>query len=296
MSKSRNWCLTLNNPKEGETDKLIELAEDGKVTYLVIGNEEGEKGTPHCQIYLEYHTSVTMNSLKNMIGKRYHMEIRRGTGLEASEYCKKDGDWSEWGKLKNRNGVRKDWGEVRNRMKEGSGIRELLDEGYNSLQYLQYMEKVAKYSEEPRSEKPLVIWLYGSSGTGKSRWAHENLPDGYWSETFQWWDGYDQHETVIIDDYRADFCKFHELLKLIDRYPFKVPIKGGYRQMKCKIFVFTSNKGPEDIWRSRTDEDIIQLLRRIDIIVDFDDDEYCASGLKAASIACNNLLDQAREG
>lgn len=274
MSKSRNWCFTLNNPKKGSMNKIYRLVDEDKITYLVEGREVGESGTPHIQGYLEYHTTISMKSLKNLVGEKFHWEVRRGTGQQAADYCKKDGEWEEWGEIKNEHGKRKDWTTMRNMIGEGSSIRELLDEGHDSLQCVQYMERVAKYSETPRKTKPLVIWLYGSSGIGKSKWANDTFPDAYWSETYQWWDGYDQHKAVIVDDYRADFCKFHELLKLIDRYPFKVAIKGGYRQMLAKVFVFTSNKSPYDIWRSRTDEDIQQLMRRIDISVNMDDEVY----------------------
>lgn len=266
MSKSRNWCFTLNNPKKGDRKKLYQLVDDEKVTYLVEGKEVGEKGTPHIQGYLEYHTSVCLKTLKNIIGDKFHWEIRRGTGQQASDYCKKDGDWDEWGTMKNPNGNRKDWSDMRHKMEDGEGIKTLLDDGYDSLQCLQYLERVAKYAEKPRNFKPYVIWIWGDSGVGKSKWANDNFPDAYWAESFQWWDGYDQHEVVVIDDYRADFCKFHELLKLIDRYPHKIPIKGGYRQLKNKVFVFTSPKSPDEIWEQRTEEDLKQLMRRIDYV------------------------------
>ena len=37
-------------------------------------------------------------------------------------------------------------------------------------------------------------------------------------DNYKFWEGYDGHDNVIIDDIRGDFCKFHQLLKLLDRY------------------------------------------------------------------------------
>jgi hypothetical protein len=71
---------------------------------------------------------------------------------------------------------------------------------------------------------------------------------------------------VIIDDYRADFCKFHLLLNLLDRYPMQVQIKGGTLQFNAKNIYITCPQHPTVLWSNRTAEDIGQLLRRITVI------------------------------
>jgi len=50
----------------------------------------------------------------------------------------------------------------------------------------------------------------------------------------QWWDGYEQQECVVFDDMRKDTFKFHELLRLFDRYPLRIQVKGGYREFNSK--------------------------------------------------------------
>ena len=87
--------------------------------------------------------------------------------------------------------------------------------------------------------------------------------------TGKWWEGYDGQEVVIINDYRKDFCKFHELLNLLDRYPYRVECKGGSRQFTSKTIVITTPLSPEETWENRTSEDLGQLLRRIDNILFF---------------------------
>jgi len=119
-------------------------------------------------------------------------------------------------------------------------------------------------------EKPYVEWYYGSTGTGKSKKAYEILGDECYTclSTGKWFDGYDAHENVLIDDMRKDFMKFHELLRLLDRYAMRVECKGGTRQFVAKHIIITSCYHPKEMFETR--EDIQQLLRRIDIIENFE--------------------------
>ncbi len=59
--------------------------------------------------------------------------------------------------------------------------------------------------------------------------------------------------------------KFQYLLKLLDRYPFRVEVKGGFRQFRSDLIIITCPKPPEECYME-AGEDIDQLLRRIDTI------------------------------
>eukprot|EP00481_Brizalina_sp_1-RS-2013_P002279 TRINITY_DN5_c0_g1_i11.p1 TRINITY_DN5_c0_g1~~TRINITY_DN5_c0_g1_i11.p1 ORF type:complete len:150 (-),score=19.88 TRINITY_DN5_c0_g1_i11:574-1023(-) len=136
-----------------------------------------------------------------------------------------------------------------------------------SFQSIRMAEIKFKYFEPQRSWKTQVYWFYGKSGLGKTKKAVEMCEDPYMClENNKWWEGYDGHDDVIIDDYRRDFCKFRVLLQLLDRYPVRVECKGGSRQFRAKRLFITSPKSPKDTWEGRTDEDLYQLTRRIDII------------------------------
>ena len=82
--------------------------------------------------------------------------------------------------------------------------------------------------------------------------------------TGKWFEGYDGHKKVLIDDMRKDFMKFHELLRLLDRYPMRVEQKGTSRQFVANHIIITSAYNPAMLFETR--EDIHQLLRRIDNI------------------------------
>lgn len=108
------------------------------------------------------------------------------------------------------------------------------------------------------------------TGTGKSRKAFEQYPQAYYKmPTTKWWDGYDRHEVVVVDDYRTNMCTFGELLRLFDRYPLLVELKGGTVNFLAKTIVITTPKSPRETWEGRCEEDLQQLLRRIEHVVHF---------------------------
>ncbi len=115
---SKHWCYTINNP----TPRDGEIIHDSNLKFLyhVCGREVGENGTRHMQGYVVFVNRCRLSSVKKIF-PRAHLEIKRGTVLEASEYCKKDGDFIEVGELpitlSERN--RKDWDAVYKAAAEG---------------------------------------------------------------------------------------------------------------------------------------------------------------------------------
>lgn len=93
---SRAICLTINNYTD--EDVVQKLLNDDRFSYIVVGREVGASGTPHLQCYAEFPTGRRWKKL----AKEYkaHIEPRRGTAYQASEYCKKDGNFEERGQMK----------------------------------------------------------------------------------------------------------------------------------------------------------------------------------------------------
>ena len=60
--RSRSWCLTINNWKEEDLEKLKNKV---KYKYIIVGDEVGENGTPHLQVYFHLNSQAYFKTIKN---------------------------------------------------------------------------------------------------------------------------------------------------------------------------------------------------------------------------------------
>jgi len=104
-SRGKYWCFTLNNYNQNHEELLIELG-DGTtngVDYLVFGRERGDSGTPHLQGFIAFRNRKRFGVVRGVLPSGCHIELARGTPVQAAEYCKKEGDYNEYGTLPDRN-------------------------------------------------------------------------------------------------------------------------------------------------------------------------------------------------
>lgn len=279
---SRSWCFTYNNPVISAEDMLTKLQE-WVCTYAIVGIEIAPtSSTLHLQGYVYWKCAKQFTAIiKKFPG--IHWEIAKGTAAQNREYCKKDGDSVEFGECP-RQGARNDLGNIKDMVKKGRAVAEILEdiEHPNSINF---MNRYMAVNEMKRNWKPLVEWYWGPTGSGKTRKAHEVLGDNLWMSGagLKWWQGYDAHENVLIDDFRENWCELSTLLRILDRYAFTVETKGGSRQLLAKYIIITAPRPPKEYYRY-SGEDIGQLLRRIDRIVEFPETEVART-----EVAGNNL-------
>lgn len=256
MSRFRNWCWTYNNYVNVEEleEKLKKVC-----NYFIYGYEVGKRrGTPHLQGYLELKNPKSLEGGMKKIHPTIYWDQRRGTQEEAIIYCKKGEDVVEWG-TKASQGKRSDIDNVKQWVKEGKTMSYIC-ENASSYQSMKTAEFMLKY-QKPKAIVREVTWLYGPSGTEKTKQAFEELPDAaFVSMKNGFIIGYDGEEEVIIDDLRKDDIKYNELLRMLDRYPHTVNVKGGSRAWNAKRIFITSPHHPKT-FSSR--EESKQILRRI---------------------------------
>lgn len=259
QQRARAWCLTINNPTE--CDKATLEAYDAE--YIVVGDEVSPTTqTKHYQIYFRLKNAKTFSKIKKEFPTA-HIEVAKGNDVHNRNYCTKEKLLFERGDVAVQ-GKRTDLSVISEVIAKTPQMSAIID-FVSNLQGIRTAEKLLVYREPKRNWKPKVLWFCGASGTGKTKMAFELCPDAYMAmDTGQWWEGYDGHSDVIIDDMRKDFLKFHQLLKLLDRYPYRVEQKGLSRQFLAKTIIITSCYSPEQMYDTR--EDIYQLLRRIDRI------------------------------
>lgn len=266
----RGFVFTLNNYSELDEIRVQEIIKS-ECVYGVYGREVGQQGTPHLQGVVEFKDAKTQTAVAAIL-KGAWVEPRKGTPQEAADYCKKsDANFWEYGKQPVGRGARSDMELARHGVREGLPLASYADQ--LGLQALKYNEQLLKYRERERDFKPIVVWIYGPTGTGKTMTAREMSQDPWVSmDSLEWWEGYDAHKHVIIDDFRASYCRFVTLLRILDRYPCKVPNKGGSRQLLAEQMIITSVYSPAKVYSSSVAEDMEQLMRRIDIILYMDAD------------------------
>lgn len=159
------------------------------------------------------------------------------------------------------------------------------------------IEKI--YQRKARLEpkvNPYILYLAGGYGCGKTCLAANFLgldPSQYWiSCDLPWGDGYTGQKIAIFDDIRHGDLKFNKLLRLLDRYPVDVAIKGGEVPFKPSIIILTCPRLPREEWvfhdrwnllnngQITEYEDIGQLERRLDEIRQWDEIRECWSWVK----------------
>lgn len=91
--RSRSWLCTLNN-HEDEYEQLQDRLRDlgDRLLYACGQGERGEQGTPHLQFMVEFRNARALHTLvgAGKLLEHCHVESRRGSVLQAIEYCQKD--------------------------------------------------------------------------------------------------------------------------------------------------------------------------------------------------------------
>lgn len=262
--KLRNACFTLNNPTVTREAFFSDLVTSGKVSYVVIGSEVGESGTPHFQGYVELKGQMDFHIVHEMLRKA-HIEIRWGTAQQAADYCRKDGAFIEWGTI-SAQGERTDIHMVAEMIRDKYSMLEIAST--YPIQYIKYFKGIWALQAaliEPRNEVPTVKVYCGPTGTGKSYKARSWLPEAYiWHpQQGQWFDGYRGEKQVIFEEFRGQI-PFGMVLSLLDRYCCKVQYKGGVTEFAATEIAFTSPVSPSEWYLSLGENDRLdQLLRRI---------------------------------
>lgn len=134
ISRAKNFCFTYNNYTDKCLSRLqnLDLKAHG-VQYLIFGKEQASTtGTEHLQGFVQFQSRRTLNQIKKIIGD-CHYSVSRS--LDASiEYCKKEGDFFEYGDFKGgTQGKRSDLEEFKAEVKLGLRDRKTLREEHSEV-------------------------------------------------------------------------------------------------------------------------------------------------------------------
>ncbi len=270
--RSRGWCFTWHLGQTTWEAKFRILA---TITcdYLVWQEEKGSRTEArHIQGYVYFRSANTMRQLKKKLpGARLEKAI--GTAPQNKEYCTKARTRLVGGKTDERGampaqGARTDITDMMIDIGLGLGNMEMFEK---------YPTGWAQYSRILKEYRfdlfPARNWMtkthvyFGKTGTGKSRRAHFEAGPGAGcmivpvKDQKFWADGCVGCENVIMEDYRGEI-PYAMLLRLLDRYPLVVEIKGSTIKWAPKNVYITSNVSPV-MWYPKIDWEGSPLQRRL---------------------------------
>lgn len=176
-------------------------------------------------------------------------------------------------------GERLDLGPVRDAIEAGASMEELILNADFDTVLCKYHSWAARLQfafckKNAQKFRFMNVKVYhGVTDQGKTRKATEdNAGDFYLlSKDTQsiWFDGYAKERVLIWDDFHWDDVKLQYLLRLLDGYPLKLPVKGGFAWAMYDKVIITTNL-PSDLWYPIADDrHRAALARRINEEVEF---------------------------
>lgn len=261
----KSWVFTVNNYTNDDEENLQKMGSSEDVSYLIYGREYGAQGTPHLQGSVTFRKAMRRAAVAKLIPRAY-LAIAKNVH-RAREYCRKE-DPEPFEADNRRQGHRSELSEVVDTLREHGLHQVVRDHPETFIKFHGGITRLSTHLQRPRdpSKPPEVVWLYGSTGVGKSRYVH-SLETELWVSmgTHRWWEGYQQQAAMLIDDMRCNYAPFNELLKILDRYPYRAECKGGSIHVNSDRIYITSQFPPHKVYNreNRQDEDIRQLYRRI---------------------------------
>ena len=144
------WSFTLNNYTQANLDRLSTPI-DG-VDYLVFGREVDESGTPLLQGTVRFSTRRRLSQVITVLGQ-CHCQPTRSLA-ESVEYCKKDGDFVEWGNECGTPAPKK------NKSQSGASIpkRSKKDKSQSELEAFKQSVREGVYEEKVLRELHSSVW------------------------------------------------------------------------------------------------------------------------------------------
>lgn len=291
------WMVTFPATEDNDYTELFTEYDKDEVHYAVWQLERGDNkstqnpcGYLHVQLYIEFTRPRTFDQAKIFLGASAHIEIPKKVRKACIAYCKKRetrvaGPW-EFGDVNAKNqGKRSDLDEIKDQLDHGADVRSLANDHFGS--WCRYKRAFDDYAatrdvkvgpQRDGTRQPHVIVVYGSSGSGKSRWAFLRNPSAYRampgkdaSRNTYYWERYGGQDCVIFDDFTDDQLSLQEFCRITDPYPLLVPCKGASVDFRASEIIFTSNVDPIKWWNVRDAEEMLpQVHRRVDHVINLE--------------------------
>jgi len=276
-TQSRFWLYTINNPTEQDGPENWEELERPRTVYSIWQKECGAEGTEHYQGYVVFDKPQYLSACKKL-NARAHWEPRKGSHAQAVTYCTKEDTrvspprsyGSDAGLAPSGSGPRTDLDIIKGDMDNGISEADLWRDQFG--QCVRYHKSFTVYRTlrtPPRTRAPDVFVFWGPTAIGKSTVVFDESPSAFWKSkpagSSHWWDGYDGTQDIVLDEYYG-WISWSFLLRLLDRFPIELEVRGGRVPCAAKRVFITSNSHPVDWYRYGPRMAYQTLRRRITAI------------------------------
>lgn len=244
----------------------------------------------HFQGFIQFKRQVRRKKVQEVLRCKCWCNPMKGNYKDNKTYCSKQkfkDTWFEFGEFSSQ-GKRNDLTLIKEKIKKGVSMYEIADEHFGDyIRYYRGFQKFKnlfdkKYSGGRRDIK--VNLIFGKSGSGKTQFVLDKYGDDNvfimsFSNKSEWWDGYEGESVILFDDYNNNL-RIDRLLRLLDRYKCRLPIKGGFSWAKWVEVWITTNLIPDEIHEKAKPEHRVALFRRINKIYNIVDRKLIQNGWK----------------
>lgn len=308
--RSRGWVFTVFN------SALRAMVADTSAVKLLAYQLEVCPDTlrMHHQGMVEFNSVKTAEQAKAWVAEAFnvsgpHVEKRNGSPRQAYDYATKDatrcdgessGPWVH-GDPPAGAGARTDLKDVQTMLDEGKSIKEVAEAHFGT--YLRYNRGLEKYANmvvrQRRDWNTDGVVFWGPPGSGKTARVHAvasgsgalfvaSYPTQHSGP--EYFDGYLGESSILYDDFYGQIRQ-STLLRILDRYPLSLPVRGGQVEFVARTVYFTSNVDP-DRWYPR--RGLGGLTRRLNFVYYIGDERYPTAESWMASSTYKELTGQLR--
>lgn len=227
MERSRTWTITVNNYTA--KDLILALSLELESAYLILAHEHVT--TPHIQGYVYFKNARTLSSVKKSI-PRAHWEIAKGSPTQNRNYCIKDGDFIEFGKLPAQ-GSRSDLEDIKTEIKNGTSLETIADNNFSK--WCIYRRAFSEYQDMLRSKNNETdIALYKGDDIDQYILNNYDPGDVYFADQYNDWRGYHHQSIIVITHHYIDIPFIR---RLVMGFPVEGKIPYGTIKLNPKLII-----------------------------------------------------------
>ena len=297
-TQSRKWALVINNPLEAGLDHaaIREILYRFSPAYFCMADEIATTGTYHTHIFLYSPSPMRFSTVKNRFSTA-HIEKAYGSAKANRAYILKEGHWADTDKAETSvSGTFEEWGDLPAEKEEeapemfkliqdlraGKSVMEIIEDNpklafrIREIETLRQAILEEKYSAENRALE--VTYLYGASGTGKTRGIFEKhdrksicrITD-YGGRNGVRFDAYHCQDVLVLEEFHSQI-PISAMLNYLDIYPLTLPARYTDR-IACYTKVYITSNIPleeqyRDIQRYQM-ETWRAFLRRVQNVIEY---------------------------